>query len=254
MDRVVSFEKIENCRELGGLVTREGRRVRRGMLLRSAALHSATAEDLRRLTEEWRVGLVLDFRTELERTQRPDVAVNGAVYFWDPIVDEATAGITREDGSTSAFVMPDMAALYRTIVEREGCRRALRRALHGIFTFDYEQGSVLWHCTAGKDRCGIVSALILGVLGVDRETVMKDYLLTNATCRAQAEAIYARALAAGQPESVAATAREVFLAKPEYLDAALDAVEDFGGVRAYVRDALQLDDALTESFRKQALD
>lgn len=44
---------------------------------------------------------------------------------------------------------------------------------------DFSKGSVLWHCTEGKDRCGLLSAVLLLTLGVKRSTIMEDYLLTN---------------------------------------------------------------------------
>ena len=146
-----------------------------------------------------------------------------------------------------------MAALYRTMVTAPACREALGTVLTLILSHDYDRGAMLWHCTAGKDRCGLVSALVLAALGVERAVILADYLLSNLAFTAEAEGLYQKVLASGHGEVTAAAARDVFLAKQAYLDAAIAAVEEAGGMEAYLEAGLGLSPTLLSDFRQRIL-
>lgn len=254
MDRRIGFEGIDNCRELGGIPCAGGKHIKNGLLLRSANLFSASARDIDALTGRYRLNAVIDLRTDTERRRKPDPIINGVEYLCLPIFDEATGGITREDEDLSQFVLPNMGELYRTMVTDEACREAFSKVLTKIFRHDFANGSILWHCTAGKDRCGLVSALVLAALGASAEEIMEDYLLTNETSEREAEMLYRYVLSSGKTEAEAAAAREVFLAKSAYLDAAFGAIrEQFGGMDAFFRDGLHIAGELMEGFRNELL-
>ena len=255
MDRRIGFEGIDNCRQLGGLPGAEGKTIKNGLLLRSANLFGATARDGEVLTGIYRLTTVIDLRTDTERERKPDPVLDGVETVCLPIFDEAIGGITREDDDPAQFVLPNMRELYRTMVTDKACRKAFGTVLADIFSHDFEKGSILWHCTAGKDRCGLTSALVLGALGVSEDVIEEDYLLTNETCEREAEMLYRYVLSTGRMEAEAAAAREVFLAKKEYLEAALDAIkENYGAMDAFFRDGLHLADGLIEKFRGEVLE
>ncbi len=254
MDRKLDFQKIVNARDLGGLVNREGRTVRRGLLLRTANLSQATREDLRRLAGDYRLSLVIDLRTQTEREERPDRLPAGVRYLPDPLFDEATGGITREEGQSVVFSLPDMPALYRTMVTAQPCKDVLSRALREILSHAYETGAVLWHCTAGKDRCGVVSALVLAALGVDRAEIMRDYAIDDPRFLIDAEELYRSILRSGRSEAEAETARECFLASPRFMEAALDAIEQrHGGPEVFLTEGLGIPESLLSEFREKLL-
>ncbi|MBQ9249528.1 MAG: tyrosine-protein phosphatase [Oscillospiraceae bacterium] len=252
MERRIVLEGIKNCRDLGGIRIADGREIAPGKLLRCAETSAATEADLEKL-RALDVSAVIDLRTNMEKAEKPDRLPAGTDYIPEPVFDEATAGITREDGQPQPFVMPDMVALYRTMAVKEGCRKALGKVMRRILGQDLAAGSILWHCTAGKDRAGIVAALLLGVLGADRETILADYLISNESCAADAENLYRKAMAAGAGEAVAQGARDAFLAKEEYLNAALDAFDEYGGVRDYLVRALGIDPGAIDRFRETML-
>lgn len=255
MDRRLRFEGIENCRELGEIPVAEAKYIRSGLLLRSANLFRASGTDVKILNGTYRLHTVIDLRTETERRQKPDPVMEGVEYLCLPIFDEATGGITREEDGPAQFVLPDMRSLYRTMVTDTECLRAFSRVLTVIFSHDFEKGSILWHCTAGKDRCGLVSALVLAALGASEEVITEDYLLTNESCEKEAEELYSFVLSTGRTEAEAAAAREVFLAKREYLEATFAAIrERFGSMDAFFRDGLRISEELMEGFRATVLE
>lgn len=208
---------IKNIRDLGGIKAHNGKTVRNGCLIRSGDLHNATPADLEGVSE------IIDFRTNLEEEKMPDIIPNGKTYRRIPIFNESAAGITRE-GSISE--VPDMKKLYRAMLTEESYRLQLQEIMRVIFNHDYTKGALLWHCTAGKDRCGIVTALVLTVLGVDRDSIMKDYLRSNEECISESDEVYQRLVAMGMPINDAEAVKDAFLAKPEFLNAAFDAFDE----------------------------
>ena len=255
MSRMISFAGIINARDLGGLTTTGGETIRKGLLLRAANLSQATDANLAKLRRDYRLSSIIDLRTAVERKEKPDRIPEDVELRIHPIFDEATAGITREDKSSSPFSLPDMVSLYRTMIVAEPCRAALHEVLTAIFTHDFEKGAVLWHCTAGKDRCGIVSSLVLSALGVSREEIMHDYAVNADEFIVQADALYRRALRSGRPEPVAAAARDVFLALPKYLESAFRAIdEDYGSSESYLTRGLQIPESLLDEFRNKMLE
>ena len=254
MDRFIPFKGIINSRDLGGLKNNEGRTVRKGLLLRTANLSQATDSDLARLSDEYRLSMVIDLRTKSEQKSKPDRLPEKVIYLPLPVFDEAAAGITHEEERPSPFTLPDMAWLYRVMVTEKSCRSALHTALTAIFTHDYDHGAVLWHCAGGKDRCGIVSSLVLAALGVDRRDIMEDYAINPEEFIAEADAIYRSALRSGRPEPEASAARDVFLALPRYMESAFQAIDEhYAGSDAFLTDGLKIPEAVIAEFRSRML-
>ena len=116
--------------------------------------------------------------------------------------------------------VPDMVSLYRKMVTEH--QDAVQAVLSVIFTHDFSSGGVLWHCTAGKDRCGVITAYVLSALGVDKALIMSDYMLSNNACIPEADGVREKLLVAGKTLEEADKVWNVFIAKEEYLNAALN--------------------------------
>lgn len=256
-DRVISFENISNARDLGGLRTAQGCVIASGLLIRSANLSDAAEADKTVLREKYRLAKIIDLRTETERNERPDPSIAAVDYLPIPIFDSSVAGISHEkrSGSEQLFaVLPKMEPLYRKMVTDPSCRENLGRAARCVMAHDFSTGSVLWHCTEGKDRCGLLSAVLLLALGVERSTIMEDYLLTNRVNAAKAERYYQRMLEAGRTEAEAETIRDIFLAKEEYLNAAFSAMDaQYGNADTFLHDGLKIPQKLMERFQNSVL-
>ena len=113
----------------------------------------------------------------------------------------------------------------------------------------------LVHCTAGKDRAGFASAMILSVLGVPRETVMEDFLLTNHYTERATEKQLLMIKVFSLFRADTDLLRPLFGVEPAYLEAAFQAIDEhYGDFDAYRRQALGLDDAEVEAFRTLGLE
>lgn len=174
-ERALPVEQGSNLRDLGGYVTRDGKVVRWGKALRSGALPLLTDAD-KALVGQLHIGTVVDLRSIDEREINPD---------------------TIDDSEGALFVSNDygMKSLMAPMMSRGGERiyegmevllapqlRSLYRRIMADGSADGE-GAVLYHCSAGQDRTGIATALLYDVLGVDRETILKDYHLSTALRR-----------------------------------------------------------------------
>lgn len=256
-DRIIGFEGIQNARDLGGLRTADEYTIKSGYLLRSANLAGASEADIRSLREKWNLSKIIDLRTATERRERPDTEVESADCLPIPILDEQTAGISHEKGAEAGqigTIAPNMERLYRMMVTDESCRRNLGRAASCVMGHDFARGSVLWHCTEGKDRCGLLTAVLLLALGVDRRQIMEDYLLTNEVNGPKAECYYRQLLAAGKTEQESLAVRDVFLAKASYLSEAFSAIdEQYSDVDAFLCQGLYISQASIANFRKNVL-
>ncbi|GAA1480519.1 tyrosine/lipid phosphatase LipA [Gordonia sinesedis] len=136
-------------------------------VLRSDNLSKITPADQRALAK-LRVTTIIDLRTSLERTIQPNRAVPGA-----------RARVADVLGGTPVTNLVDLPTAYRAFVTDPGARRAFRSALLETRRTVESGQAILVHCTAGKDRTGWYSAVLLTILGVDRATVERDFLASN---------------------------------------------------------------------------
>ena len=253
-ERIIRLERIRNCRDIGTLVNKDGKAVRKGRMLRSAAPVSPSPKDLCDLKEKYRLSRVIDLRTAGEKHEHPDILPQDVIYIHNPVFADMRAGVTHEEETKRNHSLPDMAYLYRLMMTEPACLKNLSGAVRIIMTHDYETGSVLWHCTEGKDRCGLVSMIIEMALGIDRKTIREDYLMTNLVNAPRAEAYYRETLVSTGREEMAAAVRDLFLAKDEYLDAALEAIDAYDSDEAFLKEGLKIPEDILSRFRKQMLE
>ena len=116
-----------------------------------------------------------------------------------------------------------------------------------ILSHDFQSGAVLWHCTEGKDRCGITSALVLEALGVDRTLIMADYLKTNEINLPKA-ALIRQKLADTHGAAFADSVYQAYIADERYLEAAWATMGE-----NYIKTALGIPEDALSRFRAEIL-
>lgn len=254
---VPQIEGAVNFRDLGGYRTTDGRTVSPGLVYRSGMLGRLTDAGVGELAGLG-LRLVLDFRTSAEATAWPDRLPEPAPRLLAQPVgdgDEATAtmlglvashDVARVEealgGGRGEQLMIDSArALATDPVARAAWATALRELS--------DPGSLpaLMHCTGGKDRTGIASAVLLLALRVPRETVMEDYLLSNLHTTRLAD------LATGLGLDLELI-RPVTEVRRAYLGSALEEIDHrHGSLEGYLRDGLGLDQPTLERLRQNLL-
>ena len=190
--RVIHLDGTTNTRDIGGYQTSDMGTLRWGQIIRSDKLSRLTANDFHKL-EEMGVKTVIDLRTNKEHKQSPTVweGDNPPRFFHFPVGDvnndwfRAQRAMMRKNRFTQKQSMKHMVEGYEMIAE-EGTS-SYQNLMEVVL--DESNWPVLIHCTAGKDRSGVAVALILEALGVDRETIMDEYLLTNRYSRVEEKAV-----------------------------------------------------------------
>lgn len=229
------FDTISNARDLGGLAGAEGRRVRHGRLYRSGNPALASAADLERL-HALALDMVVDFRSPGEKS--PDEAAFGERFRWMavPVLDGSMAMdvlMPRLRASTPAQMDAFMLAVYRDFPGR------YREAFAGFMRTVQGGKTLLFHCTAGKDRTGFASLLLLAALGVAQDDILANYLESNRRNAQFNETALARMGQLGVAAEVMMPLLEV---RASYLDASLQAIEQgWGSLDNYLRDAMEVD-------------
>jgi len=244
-DRLVPLEGAFNFRDLGGYLGRGGRHTRWGRLFRSDTLHELTPADVQHLVG---MGLrtVVDLRTERElaRTGRGPLEPHDVAFRHLAVVKEGVAGEPAADSSgeaggasgREALAAPapagdDLAERYLWYLDvgRESLAEAL--TLMG----DAAHFPLVFHCAAGKDRTGVLAALVLELCGVDREVIVADYVITAERMglimdRYRSDPRFA--------ERVAKVPASRFSVEAPTMERFLDVLaERFGGARAWARSA-----------------
>jgi protein-tyrosine phosphatase len=214
-----------NVRDLGGYRTAAGGITRWRSLLRADALHELDAEDVEALIAMG-LGTVVDLRSDAELRRQPSrLAADARIdYRHIPLFD----GLAPVEAMVDANGGFDMALRYRTAAD--SCAPALARVATSIA--DAGDEIVLFNCSAGKDRTGIVAAMLLSLAGVGGDDVAADYALTQVLAAPLMDRLWAQAVARGLAEGVA---RQLLSSEPATIKALLNHVEDrHGGFAAYL--------------------
>lgn len=251
---------VRNFRDVGGLPTVDGRRVRYGMLFRSGHLAHATEQDAAFLSS---LGLhtIFDFRNASDqKLEGPDVELPGVRNVNLPLTDPA-------DGSEFWKMVRDgdLDQLRALLADGKGANRMInsyraivkqRTAEHSQVLHSLAEDSVpaLMHCAAGKDRAGLSIAITLLAVGVEREAIVTDYLESNAAHRRYKVHRSSTSDSAYSPE-VMELLSPLFDARAEYLAAAFETIEEtWGGVDAYLEQGLGITPELRDRLRERLLD
>lgn len=244
-DRILALSGIHNFRDYGGYRVRAGA-LRRGMLWRSGHHCGASAGDLEAV-HALGIATVIDLRGDSERAAYPCLRhdqFSGDVLFHPGETAGGHGRAAHEEGDairTAEDARAMMRRLYRSLPFRPALVGSLRLYFEALATRD---GASLLHCVAGKDRTGIAAALLHSLLGVARDDVLADYMLTATTGDQDARiAALTRVVkgdfGAGMDD---AALRVVTGVSPEFLEAALDAIaERHGSIAAYAAAMLDVD-------------
>ncbi|WP_324785755.1 tyrosine-protein phosphatase [Streptomyces sp. H51] len=251
---------VRNFRDVGGLPTVDGRRVRHGVLFRSGHLAHATAEDAAFLAS---LGLhtVFDFRNAADqKLEGPDVELPGVRNVNLPLSDPADGAefwkmVRHGDLDQLREILGGgkaagrMIGSYRLLIkERTGEHTRVLRALAE------DSVPALMHCAAGKDRAGLSVAVTLLAVGVERDAIFADYLESNAKHRRYRVQRGDSSASAYSPE-VMELLSPLFEAREEYLAAAFETIEEtWGGVEPYLAQGLGVTPAVRERLRERLLD
>ena len=225
----MTFEGINNFRDMGGVKTKDGRTVKTGLLFRCGHLANATGQDVD-LLNELGVQLIFDYRDEREAINYPTPELVGVRNLRVPAIKEDSAvkvgsiGEAIRSGALDTIV-ENFSKFYSGMAFGNPAYKAL---LDEVLKCD---GPLIHHCTAGKDRTGVGATLIYLLLGVSEENIIEEYLLTNKSNSEKPPQWYVDLVAQiGEDERLKA----IVGVSRELLQAVFDAIrEKYGGYEEY---------------------
>jgi protein-tyrosine phosphatase len=224
LERQLHWNDCQNTRHLGGFITSDQRVTNSLALVRSDSLTRLTLEGQNAVMNDG-VTVVIDLRfaQELEKAANPFASSKNINYLHLPLMTTAqTQAITAVRAATTT---PEA---YRATLEGFGGNIAA--IINAIA--ESPTGRVVLHCSAGKDRTGLMTALALSAIGVSKHDISEDYALTNVFLRASYDQELSQITDAEERQK---TAEDLWI-KPEYMLETLDFIEQvYGSTGAYLQ-------------------
>lgn len=250
-ERHLSMQGTPNFRDLGGYRNKDGKQIKWGAIYRSGELSHLTPRDLA-LFASTGIKKVVDFRTDVEVARNPDKYPEnaGVVRISSPIGDQKAMGRMMKEFSKPENLTAEKA---REFMVEGGKNFAVSakdfQPVVDALVYGGPQTPFLFHCSAGKDRTGFSAALILGILNVDRDTIMEDYLLSN---KYTIPYYQKNGQMPGNFGDVSADALKPFMGvEPEYMQASWEAIDNIYGS---MDNMLQEVFGITPETRQQIID
>jgi len=241
--RKLPFTGAHNFRDLGGYKTEDGRALKWGKIYRSDDLHLLTDEDLKYLSR-LNIKSVVDFRSDEERESEPDrlnpdmTQVLLPIKFQPEELDDETLKNLMKNLTFGTLDSSNLLRDFNIVIVKDFATEYKKFFRHVI---ENNAEPIVFHCTAGKDRAGFASAMILTVLGVPREKVIEDYLLTNTYVKNHVDSemleIELKTFFRADTDNL----RKINLVEERYIQAAFDTIDsEWGGMDNYISGALGL--------------
>jgi len=171
----IKLQGASNARDLGGYVNGHGQKIKAHRLIRSNTLSKLSKSDQKKLVKTYHVATDVDLRTVVEQKMSPDVKMKG--------VKLVKANVFKSFGAFPDFSKKNagdkmMKKSYHDAITTAQGRKAYKSLFHQLLK-NPKNKAVLWHCSAGKDRAGMGTVLVLSALNFNKKAIAKDYLKSN---------------------------------------------------------------------------
>lgn len=249
-ERKLPLTGTANFRDIGGIKTTTGRHIIWGKFFRADELSGLKEEDFPYLLN---LGIkeVYDLRTNEEIGQKRDNLPSALNWVHYPIFEEGDNLYMRavmQQFNEESFT-EEIAKEMLVIANREFVKNSTEKFAALIKQIMDKPEAALFHCTAGKDRTGFTAALILAILGADRQTIINEYLMTNYYTydKLNNEMYKIIPMLGGKvkPEVII----PLMTVDRSYIEAGLQEIDNiYGGIDAYIRNGLQISDELRQYY------
>lgn len=242
----IELNHTKNTRSLSDLTNKNGLKIKKHLLIRSDALNKIDASDQRILTEEYHLKRVIDLRCDNEVKNNPDIAIPGVEIILNPILPSQRVGVTKKGNDEEDFrdfieaihtngadsSVQFMIKVYHEVVTSEFSTGAYQKFLRILL--EDVSGATLWHCSAGKDRAGFATMILLYALDFDMKDIVEDYLSTNLYYQGNIEH-FVKECGEGYRDVL----KTIFGVRKEYVDVLLDSIrKTYGSFDAYLEKGL----------------
>lgn len=258
LSKRIPLEGTINTRDLGGYKTKDGRTIKFKRIIRTDKLCSITDKDIEFLVKHYSPALDIDLRKEVEANYHPDIPIPNCRYVDIGMTDDSD----RKENPHKEYKTGDadidrlihylyvldpngdathsMEVGYRRYINTEFSQKAIKE-IFKLF-INNKKGSILYHCSDGKDRAGMFTLLLLSALGVSKEDCLYDYLKTNENTKGKRDyrENYLRNVAKLDNEVLLNSILMVAGVRENWFMAAYDEIQKFGGIEKYLTEQIGL--------------
>jgi protein-tyrosine phosphatase len=268
ISKKLPLDSLVNTRDLGGIKTKDGKEIKKNLIFRSGKLNKCSDIDIKNLYENHNLRTIIDFRTEHENGQSPDRLYKDMVRIANPILTETQMGITREEKeakrpSNLIFVkrilsqegrcgLEFMKGLYLNFIENDFCTAQYANFIRLLISEN--NGSILYHCSVGKDRVGTGTIILLSLLGVEQKDILQDFVLTNEYIEPEIQKEIKELSKNIEDPRLEETYRDLFSVRIAYGEALIDYISsNFGSFDNYRKVVLKITDEEVELLKNKYL-
>ena len=189
---IIKLKNNPNIRDIGGKY--KNVTIKKGMLIRGRTLRKLTEEQQLILTDEHHVKTIIDLRSHDEAEKAPELVIPKTNYEIMPIFEREKDGVSHNENEKVDKLqvyrkLPTMDRIYFNMLHDESLAN-MGKVINRIITAKEDEFAFYFHCSEGKDRTGLVAAILLSILGVSRPEIEKEYLITNKTSKRKAFRYY----------------------------------------------------------------
>ena len=249
--KIIKLKNNPNIRDIGGVY--KDVKLKEGMLIRGRTLLNLTGEQQSILVNDHNVKTIIDLRSHDEQSIDPEIVIPGIKYMLLPIFERQKEGVSH-----IAKEKADSLQIYRTLPHMD---QIYFDMLHGVSLKNIGvvintiiKGKDDFHCSEGKDRTGLIAAILLLILGVSRKEIVKDYLTTNKMAKPKAFKYYMRIKYVKFDALFALKVGRTFLAKRKYINVLFDVIKnEYGDLDTFLTNGLDVDLNDIEPFKKKMI-
>ena len=249
----IKLNGVKNIRDIG-CIESNNVDIKENLLFRSSSLENLTKSDVKKIKEKYKIKTIIDLRTEGEMLRKPDVIISDITTIHMPIFNKSVPGITyegRKELDTKRNI--DMNKMYREIVSDKYLDR-IGEIIKAIINASDDEYPILYHCTEGKDRTGILTAILLLILGVEKEKIVEDYMYTNKVNKNKAQRLYLTTKYLGGDKKQANIVKNMFLAKEDYIEEIFYVIEEkWNGIDNFIKDGLKITEEEIKKFKEKMI-
>lgn len=248
----IKVGKLKNIRDIGGVYN--DITIREGVFIRGRTLLKIKRKEKDILYKDLHIRTLIDLRDPKEREVEPNEVIEGIKYVPMSFFDKSRLGISVEDQETKSKyellkMLPSMEKIYYEMIHGKSMEN-LAEILHFIVNTSDEDYAIYYHCSEGKDRTGILSAIILMILGVSRKEIVEEYLYTNKVALKRANKFYFLARYVKWDKPLADRVHGLFSVKEDYIQVLFNTIDvEYGGEENFFTKGLKLTKEEIESFR-----
>ncbi|MBI0093430.1 tyrosine-protein phosphatase [Lactobacillus sp. M0403] len=257
---VLPIKSVRNPRDIGGYVGSDGRKIRTHRLLRTGNISEITPADEQYLLD-YGLRTIIDLRSPAECKQNPDKELDNVEHYACPLsAEDNTGGHGLDMSKEFAEYRKDQYAGFKLMCRRYHhhiLSKSAKQSFHHIIELiaENDDGAILYHCSEGKDRTGLVTIIILYILGVDMEVIRQDYLYSNYMLNDYRAVRDQHFKQVGENDNFRANMRVLGSVANSYFDTSLITInKNFGGLDSYITNELEIDDQMQELIREKYLE